>query len=258
LSARQAAARLVAGAAAVLAALVALLGAQAAIARAREYLPDDPGYTVDAVVRPAGTAHGAAPLRLALLGDSTVAGLGAPTAEESLALLVAERVATTLDRPVHVVGHGVSGAVTRDVVEGQVPLLAGFDPDVVVAVVGANDVTHGTPPWRLRARVADLGDAVDATTGAPLVLGGIPLFGGATAIDRPLRDVVEGYAGILRRAQEDAAAEAGIRYVPIAREASPRFVGVPDAMSRDRFHPGPVGYGFWADAIAPAVLDVLR
>lgn len=37
------------------------------------------------------------------------------------------------------------------------------------------------------------------------------------------------------------------------------FFGVPNAMSCDGFHPGPIGYGFWADAlaadVAAAVLD---
>ncbi|MBA3586444.1 MAG: SGNH/GDSL hydrolase family protein, partial [Chloroflexi bacterium] len=35
---------------------------------------------------------------------------------------------------------------------------------------------------------------------------------------------------------------------------SPRFEGRPEATSSDGFHPSPIGYGFWADAIAPAVV----
>jgi lysophospholipase L1-like esterase len=29
---------------------------------------------------------------------------------------------------------------------------------------------------------------------------------------------------------------------------------VPEATSSDGFHPSPIGYGFWADAIAPAIV----
>jgi lysophospholipase L1-like esterase len=46
-------------------------------------------------------------------------------------------------------------------------------------------------------------------------------------------------------------------FVDLAEQASPRFLGVPEATSPDGFHPSPVGYGFWADALAPAVVEAL-
>jgi lysophospholipase L1-like esterase len=237
-------------------AFVGLLFAQALLAVRGEYEPDDPGYVVEATVGPELAAE-LEPLRLAVLGDSTVAGLGAPTAEGALPSLVADRVAESLGRPVAVRGYGVSGARTADLLGGQLPDVVGFAPDVVVVVIGSNDVTHLTPPWRMRAELTALLDAIDEDLGVPVVLGGIPLFGEATALARPLRDVVGAYAAVLRPVQRSVAAELGVTYVEIAREASPRFVGVPDAMSRDGFHPGPTGYGFWADAIAPGVIRAL-
>jgi lysophospholipase L1-like esterase len=68
--------------------------------------------------------------------------------------------------------------------------------------------------------------------------------------------MVDRYSGVLR-AEQVAAVEAvpGARFVDLAAEASPRFLGVPEATSSDGFHPSPVGYGFWADALAPAVVD---
>lgn len=231
----------------------ALLGAQIAITLGREYLPVDPGYRVEGVE----VGDGGEPLRLAVVGDSTVAGVGSPEAASSLPVLIARRVADELGRAVVVDGHGVSGAVTRDVVDDQLDRLDA-DADVVVAVVGSNDVTHLSSPWRMRRDVADLARAVDQRVGAPLVLAGIPRFDGAEALARPLRDVVGGYARVLRGVQREAADRADVEFVEIAREASPRFEGVPESMSGDGFHPSPVGYGFWADAIAPVVVDVTR
>lgn len=231
----------------------AVLAAQAAVTLGREYLPVDPGYRVEGVE----VGEGGQPLRLAMVGDSTVAGVGSPEAASSLPVLIARRVADELDRAVIVDGHGVSGAVTRDVVEDQLGRIDA-DVDVVVAVVGSNDVTHLSSPWRLRRDVADLARVVDQRLAAPLVLAGIPRFDGAEALARPLRDVVGGYARVLRGAQREAAAQAGVELVEIAREASPRFEGVPESMSADGFHPSPVGYGFWADAIAPVVVDATR
>lgn len=233
-------------------AALALLGAQAYYASTVERPDLHPSY--DVVYR-AGRGGGE-PLRLLVLGDSTAAGVGAPTVEGSLPALVAERVARALDRPVTATGHGVSGARTADVLAEQVPLLAGAPADVVVIAIGSNDVTHLTPPWTLRRRTADLLSAArEAAPGTPIVLAGIPLFGGADRLPQPLRWVVGAYARPLRAAQAEAAIAAdGVRYVNIARDASPRFRGVPDAMSADGYHPSPVGYGFWADAIAEQVV----
>ena len=239
-------------------ATVALLGVEVVLATRAEYLPDDPGYLVEAEVTPDGAAATGPVLRMVMLGDSTVAGLGAPTVEESLPVQTAQRVADRTGRPVAVRGLGISGARVASVTAEQIPLLRG-DADVVVIVIGSNDVTHATPPWRFDDQVrAMLESAQQAAGEAPVVLGGIPLFGGATALAQPLRWVVGRYAEPLRGIQRDVAADAGVVFVNIAVEASPRFRGVPGAMSSDGFHPAPIGYGFWADALSDGVTRALN
>lgn len=235
-------------------AAAALLGTQIYLTTRAERPDLDPAYEVEATV-----GAGDDPLRLTVLGDSTAAGVGSPTREGALPVLIAERVAAMLQRPVHVIGHGASGARTADTRAEQVPLLEAGDPDAVVIAVGSNDVTHITPPWVLRRQTRELLAAARAAAGAPVVLAGIPLFEGASALPQPLRSVVVAYSGPLRDAQREAArAVEGARLVEIAREASPRFRGVPEAMSPDGYHPSPVGYGFWADAIAPEVVAAVR
>jgi len=224
-------------------ALVGLLVVEAVVARRRDY----PFEAYERVSHRAGGKGD--PLRVAMLGDSTVAGVGAPTVEGTLPAQTAERVAAALGRPVVVDGFGVSGVRTGQVLGMQGEDLE--DYDVVVVVIGSNDVTHLTPPWVLRRHTAALLDGLPK----PVVLGGIPLFGGATAMPRPLRDLVRLYAKVLRGVQIDVTAgRGGVTFVNIAVEASPRFRGVPDAMSTDGFHPAPTGYGFWADALAAGIL----
>ena len=238
----------------VLLALVAVLAVEVYAAATAEYLPSDPGYVVEATTR----AGAGPPLHLVVLGDSTVAGVGSTSEDESLAVLVAERVAARLGRAVHVVGLGVSGARTATVLSEQIPLLRQADPDVVLIVIGSNDVTHVTPAWRLddqtKAMVAAAREAADA----PVVVGGIPQFRTVPALRQPLRWIAGRYANVLREVQRAAVADAGARFVDIAALASPRFLGKPESMSRDGFHPSPIGYGFWADALAPAVAEALR
>lgn len=230
-------------------AVVLLVVGEIVAARNRTYLVDVP-FTVDRTVGPAGSRR--APLELRVLGDSTAAGVGTASVEDTLPSLLAERVARRTGRPVHVVGLGVSGTRTADQSASQIPTVR--DADVVVVVVGSNDVIHATPPWRMREQTAQM-LADTARAGAPVVLGGIPRFYGVGALAQPLRAIVDGYAGVLRDVQRDvASARADVTFVDIAALASPRFLGVPASMSSDAFHPSTVGYGFWADALAPAVV----
>ena len=245
--------RLVAATGLLLGALAGLLVTQVVLLSRRTYLPMDPGYTIDARVGPAG----AVPLRLAVLGDSTVAGVGSSTAGESLPALVGARVAAALGRPVHVIGLGVSGARAATVGEQLLRLAQTGPADAVVIVIGSNDSTHATP-WpafrrdtnRMLARAAGLSPVV--------VLAGTPRFKGNRIIPEPLRTMLDWYSGLLREQQRAAVARVpSARFVDLAADASPRFSGVPAATSVDGFHPSPVGYGFWADALAPAVVDAV-
>ena len=95
-------------------------------------------------------------------------------------------------------------------------------------------------------------------SGAPVILAGTPRFNNTAIIPEPLRTILDRYSSILRVEQQASAAEfPGVRFVDLAAEAGPRFVGRPDATSSDGFHPSPIGYGFWADAIAPVVVEAL-
>lgn len=237
-------------------AFVALLAAEAVIASRREFFTT-PDYKVEATVDP--TTGAGDSIEMVMLGDSTVAGLGAETVEDSLVIQTAQRVADELGRPVQAKGLGVSGAVTADVRDEQIGRISG-PVDVIVIVIGSNDATHLTAPWKFDDLTRSMLErAREEYPEAVVVLGGIPLFGEATALDEPLRSVVDWYAAVLRRVQrQTATAVDGATFVNIATEASPRFVGVEDAMSRDGFHPAATGYGFWADALAPAIADALQ
>jgi lysophospholipase L1-like esterase len=248
--------RVLAGIGLAVVALVALIGAEILVLSRRGYLPEDPGYRIDARVDPSSGDSGEAPVRLAVLGDSTVAGVGSPTEAESLPVLIAQRVADDARRPVDVVGFGISGARTATLASDQPPASDGFD--VVVLIIGSNDATHATLWPDVRRQTVEMLDLA-TSGGARVVLAGTPRFSGTQIIPEPLRTIVDRYSGILRGEQRAAAASfPRVRFVDIAADASPRFEGRPDATSEDGFHPSPIGYGFWADAIAPAVVDVLE
>jgi lysophospholipase L1-like esterase len=206
-----------------------------------------------------GDGHDRPPVRLAALGDSSIAGIGGDRVEDCLAVQIGARVAEATGRRVHVRGYGVSGARTSDVAARQVAALAAAPPaDAVVVVVGANDVVHVTPPWRYRWAVTDLYAQLIRLVDAPVVACSLPEVRAITIVGHPLRDVATVYGRVLDSVQRRTLrAMPGVAFVDARRQVGRIFLRRPEAMARDGFHPSRIGYALLAVALAPAVVGAL-
>jgi lysophospholipase L1-like esterase len=61
------------------------------------------------------------------------------------------------------------------------------------------------------------------------------------------------------RVIEEIAREEGASVVELADETGHHFAADPEAhFSADGFHPGPLGYRRWADAIFPVLIEAVR
>jgi lysophospholipase L1-like esterase len=201
------------------------------------------------------TPGGAEPaLRLAVLGDSSAAGVGAATHDEAVAGQLATALAGLTGRAVSwraVAETGATAArvgtvLTRDL---AVPV-EGWRPDVVVVLVGINDLLRWRPlpAWR-----ADLGEMfTQIRRRAPealVVVSGLP------PLDKfPLvPDVLRPAAGYRLRKMEQqlagAAEHAGCLYVPLPRDGAERWYAT------DGFHPAPTAYRSWARLLAVYIAD---
>lgn len=257
-------------ASAVLAAFGALVAIQVLRLRRVTLLPGHPGFWISHHVRPRDGREEGARLQMVVFGDSTTVGVGVDTAEASLPYRVAQLIADARGRAVRVVSFGWAGARVADLATDQVPRArrprrAG-DPlseaplhraDLVVVVVGANDATRRTRPSRfrrsLRAALEMIGD--EAPT-ASMVVAGIPRLRGALPDLEPLISLADAFGGPLRRIQRHEAERAGAAFADLARDVLPRLRGridPADALSADRFHPGPQVYAAWAEVIAEAL-----
>ena len=234
--------------------------------RRMEFLPAHPGFYVNHVVPSHRGDADAGPLRLAVLGDSTTAGVGVARPEDSLPHLVAQRIAAAEGRSVHVVSYGWAGARVRDLAEIQLP--RALEPlrkrdtepflpgsDVIVIVIGSNDATHNTPPGRYREHLrTTLAGIRSAAPDARIVLTGIPRFRGALRAVEPLISLADLYARLLRPISRQEALRHGAAYADLAAEVPPRIVPGSEFLSSDRFHPSVVGYSLWADVIFEALM----
>jgi lysophospholipase L1-like esterase len=225
----------------------AVLAVEALYVSRREFLAAE---TAPAIGGTYGRAF-APPLRLAVLGDSTAAGVGASRVEDTVPGRVAQVLADT-GRFVTLDGLGVSGSRAADLAP-QVSRALVHAPDVALVLVGANDATHLTALDGIRddvrAAVARLRAA-----GVPVVVGTCPDLGAATAFPPPLRQVVAWQGRRVAAATADAVRLAGGVAVDLGAETGPAFRSDPARyLSSDRFHPSADGYALWAAALAAEV-----
>lgn len=223
---------------------VAVLGVEVELARRGDELTGAP-LTLDGFVG-SGTGE---PVRMAWLGDSTAAGVGAMDPGGALPRQVASR----LGRPVELVVLARSGARVAEVADDQVGRVAAGRPDLVVVSVGANDVTHLTSAGAFRRSYEELLDRLDELGSVEVVVLGVPDMGSPPRLAQPLRFVAGVRGGTLDAVVREVARDHGVGYVDIAGETGPAFRRRLDLFSADRYHPDRRGYEVWADAVVPVV-----
>jgi lysophospholipase L1-like esterase len=189
-------------------------------------------------------------LRLAVLGDSIGAGQGATVAAERLApRLTAGLAAHGIDATHRV--FAVSGA-RSSALRAQVDRALAWEPTVAVVVIGANDLSHQTPP---DSAARDLGDAVRRlrATGAEVVVAPAPDLSTMPQVPAFLRQPLRTASATLRERQVAAATGNGGRVADHAGSTSAAFASDASMFSHDRFHPSGAGYAVIAAALLPEV-----
>jgi len=198
------------------------------------------------------------PVQLLVLGDSSAAGMGADTAQQTVGAIIANGVSALSGRPVRLTNVAVSGAESSGLDRQVATALEQVaNPDVAVILIGANDVTH-----RIDKSIAvrHLEQAVGAlrATDCEVIVGTCPDLGTIEPVAQPLRLLARRWSRDLAAAQTVAVVEAGGRTVSLADLLGPQFASMRHEMfSHDGFHPSPAGYARVASALLPSVCDVL-
>jgi len=197
------------------------------------------------------------PISVVVFGDSSAAGVGVDTPEQTPGALIAAGLAEMAQRPVQLTVVARTAARTSDLAE-QIRQAADARPDLALVMVGANDVTH-----RIRAttsvRLLDEGVRHLRDAGAAVVVGTCPDLGTVEPIPHPLRWIARRASRRLAAAQTIAAVEAGARTVSVGSILGPEFAAQPGHMfSPDGFHPSAAGYAAAAAAMLPSAASALN
>lgn len=242
---------LLAGAAGLPLAFLAVLVVEAKVAAGGDALVA-PVYDLDGVIEPPpGVAPAGKPIQMAVLGDSTAAGVGASSPDASMP----RQVARALNRTVYLRSFAKSGARIDDVLQDQIPQLLALwpdeRPDIVLIDVGANDVTHLTRVNAFRSAYLGVLDAIPE--GPSVIVLGVPDMGSVARLPQPLRFIAGVRGGTYDNVVESMR-DQNADYVNIADFTGPRFGAEPDRyFAGDRYHPNDEGYRLWAETILPVL-----
>jgi lysophospholipase L1-like esterase len=213
----------------------------------------------DAAAPWSGTLDGPDPIRLLLLGDSTVAGVGVESQLDGLPGHLSRALHDTLGRGVEWTAIGENGATSRDLLERFVDEATERPYDLVFLSVGANDAlgirsraAFGRDIRSLLARLRA------ASPDAVLVMSSLPAFFRFVLLPNPLR-----FHLYLHSQSLEAEARRIVAATPGAHMSPPPPPYTEGFFASDLFHPSGVGYRDWArfavdDAASAGVLAGLR
>ncbi|MGE0101591.1 MAG: SGNH/GDSL hydrolase family protein [Blastocatellales bacterium] len=199
-----------------------------------------------------GLVPGDAPeLSIAVLGESPVAGIGAPDHGLALTGQIARSLNRRQGRAVRWLALGRSGANARQVRDELVPHLRGRRTDGVVIVLGVNDAIELNSPEKWKSDMRSLIGAVRNELGAVrIVLAGAPPLDSFPALPARLRSFLGARSRRLDRELAALAAE-----LPDVVH-QPMLDGLRDEhFCADGFHPGVSGYALWGDHLSIPLLE---
>ncbi|WP_084263048.1 SGNH/GDSL hydrolase family protein [Actinomadura formosensis] len=203
-----------------------------------------------------GETFGGAPMSLVMLGDSTAAGLGVHSPEETPAAVLATGLSAMADRPVRLTNVARSGSRSQ-ALGGQVEQALQTRPDMAVIMIGANDVIGRVSPGESVRHLADAVERLRAA-GSHVVVGTCPDLGSVEPLLQPLRWFARRACRQLAAAQTIAVVEHGGRSVSLGDLLGREFAADPLSMfSEDRYHPSARGYAAAAAAVLPSVASAL-
>jgi lysophospholipase L1-like esterase len=182
-------------------------------------------------------------LRVAVLGDSTLAGEGVTKLEQTLPYLIVSSFSGS--RKISVTNFAISGAKTRDVLEKQWLLLKDRKFDLIIIQVGANDATHLTPLSSYRQTWREL--LIKLEKYPKVIIASPPDFKLTPALVWPVNRIASAHSQAENAILEQLLKGTQFQYVDLFHNGRLDPNAQPSLYASDSFHPSPAGYALWAN-----------
>lgn len=232
--------------AAYLAAAAVLLPVSPLLFLQGQYTRKKVGLLPDAGGEKTGTSgEGEASAKLLVIGESTVAGLGARTHELAMTGQFAKRLASRIGRKVEWTVIGKNGVTARRTIDELVPQMPDVEFDYILLGIGGNDVMKLSSPkkWR-RDMIELLGILRDRNPNAVIFISNCPMIKYSPVMPHPIKFLLWELSKLHNaNIKEFTAGMDRVHYFP-----QPIDVDVSNFFA-DGIHPSEQGYSDWADAM---------
>jgi lysophospholipase L1-like esterase len=186
---------------------------------------------------------GGDPVRIAVLGDSSLTG---PGLAHGSGIWIAQ-LANRLPWDVDLCSHARGGSRVHDVLMHQAPFASRSHPDLFVVAVGANDALHVTPTRQFAQHLDALIGRL--STVAPVVTLGLGDLSVIPRVPRSLRAALSRRCAAIDRIHDEVTRDRDrVVRVPVAELVDPHFrEPARRFFSDDLFHPNEDGHALWAE-----------
>jgi lysophospholipase L1-like esterase len=184
------------------------------------------------------------PMRVAVLGDSTVTAPGVGGPDEIWISRICRRLAET--HRVELKSYAIGGSMAHNLVAEQLGPALEFHPDVVILSVGANDALKGVSAKLFEDNLDRL-VAEFTATGATVIQSGVGDLGTIPRLLPPLRHLLSRRALRFNAVHERVAERHGSWVVPQRDSPMEVWRDDRDMWSPDLFHVSARGHEVWGD-----------
>ncbi len=188
---------------------------------------------------------GAAAVKLLVIGESTVAGLGARSHDRALAGRFAEQLNARLGKPVEWTVIGKNGVTARRTIDELVPLIPDTTFDYVLVGLGGNDVMKLSSPRKWRRDMTELLTILrEKYPSATLFITNCPMIKYSPALPHPIKFLLWELSKLHdANIREFTADMEGVCYYH-----QPTDIKL-EGFFADGIHPSEQGYADWSEAM---------
>jgi len=186
-------------------------------------------------------------IKIAFLGDSLTAGVGANSASNTYPYLVSQKISQNETLSIETLNLGVPGAKTKDILNDQIDKLTNFKPDIILLFTGINDMHNRIPFKELDNNFFKILELLKDTPEIYLI--NVPYLGNKKSFLPPYQTYFDWQTKKYNQELQKIALNNKIILLDLYSSTNQQFLDDPNLYANDLFHPNNNGYKLIANKI---------